>query len=141
MASALQKKVQEINTMEMRFSRMLIRYKKSCEKIAMGLLSFMPGEKDLKKLKQTIQKYEENADCHLYLWRKGDDFIGLIGVELEDSHFTVHHISVMPSYRGEGIGRAMVEKIQQILEPREIRASEETKEFVEMCRKVKKSNH
>jgi len=29
---------------------MLIRYKKSFEKIAMGLLSFMPEEKDLKKI-------------------------------------------------------------------------------------------
>ena len=29
---------------------MLIRYKKTFEKIAMGLLSFMPSEKDLKKL-------------------------------------------------------------------------------------------
>lgn len=28
---------------------MLIRYKKTFEKIAMGLLSFMPNEKDLKK--------------------------------------------------------------------------------------------
>lgn len=28
---------------------MLIRYKKSFEKIAMGLLSFMPNEKDLKQ--------------------------------------------------------------------------------------------
>ena len=29
---------------------MLLRYKKAFEKIAMGLLSFMPQEKDVKKL-------------------------------------------------------------------------------------------
>ena len=29
---------------------MLIRYRKNYEKIAMGLLSFMPTEKDLKRL-------------------------------------------------------------------------------------------
>ena len=35
---------------------MLIRYKKNLEKIAMGLLSFMPDEKkDVKKLQQTIE--------------------------------------------------------------------------------------
>ena len=37
---------------------MLIRYKKIFEKIAMGLLSFMPSEKDLKKLQLTIKQYE-----------------------------------------------------------------------------------
>ena len=41
---------------------MLIRYKKSMEKIAMGLLSFMPEEKDVKKLTVTMKAYEEN-DC------------------------------------------------------------------------------
>ena len=34
---------------------MLVRYKKSLEKIAMGLLSFMPQEKDVKRLMETIQ--------------------------------------------------------------------------------------
>ncbi|HWO97501.1 MAG TPA: N-acetyltransferase, partial [Bacillus sp. (in: firmicutes)] len=33
---------------------MLIRYKKNYEKIAMGLLSFMPTEKDLKALQKTM---------------------------------------------------------------------------------------
>ncbi|HEY4531645.1 MAG TPA: N-acetyltransferase, partial [Kurthia sp.] len=37
---------------------MLNRYRKAYEKIAMGLLSFMPNEKDLKVLQQTIQTYE-----------------------------------------------------------------------------------
>lgn len=37
---------------------MLIRYKRSFEKIAMGLLSFMPGEKDVKQLQQTMKSYE-----------------------------------------------------------------------------------
>ncbi len=34
---------------------MLVRYKKAYEKIAMGLLSFMPNEKELKKLQQTMK--------------------------------------------------------------------------------------
>lgn len=41
---------------------MLIRYKRSFEKIAMGLLSFMPGEKDVKQLQQTIKSYEMDED-------------------------------------------------------------------------------
>lgn len=37
---------------------MLIRFKKSYEKIAMGLLSFMPTEKDVKTLQLTMKDYE-----------------------------------------------------------------------------------
>ena len=37
---------------------MLIRYKKIYEKIAMGLLSYMPGDHSVKALQETIQKYE-----------------------------------------------------------------------------------
>lgn len=50
---------------------MLIRYKKSFEKIAMGLLSFMPNEKDLKQLQQTIKDYETDTDRQLFLWKRG----------------------------------------------------------------------
>lgn len=49
---------------------MLIRYKKSFEKIAMGLLSFMPNEKDLKQLQQTIKDYETDTDRQLFLWKR-----------------------------------------------------------------------
>jgi len=45
---------------------MLIRYKKAYEKIAMGLLSFMPNEKDLKKLQQTMKNYESEDNWQLF---------------------------------------------------------------------------
>ncbi len=48
---------------------MLIRYKKTFEKIAMGLLSFMPSEKDLKKLQRTMKQYETEEDWQLFLWK------------------------------------------------------------------------
>lgn len=49
---------------------MLVRYKKALEKIAMGLLSLMPQEKDIKRLMETIQHYEQNENWTLYLWKK-----------------------------------------------------------------------
>ena len=112
---------------------MLFRYKKSFEKIAMGLLSFMPKERELKKLQQTMHIYEENPDWQLYLWKKGEDFVGLLGVEVQEEYFVIHHVSVNPSHRGEGIGRAMVDKIQQTLQGKEMRATEETQAFLEKC--------
>jgi len=49
---------------------MLIRYKKSFEKIAMGLLSFMPSEKDVKRLMETINSYDEKSNWHLFYGKK-----------------------------------------------------------------------
>lgn len=118
---------------------MLIRYKKSCEKIAMGLLSFMPFEKDLKRLKQTMKDYEENQSSHLYLWKKGEDFIGLIGIKVNETSYTVRHISVMPSYRGEGIGQTMLEKVQELMHPLKMGATEETSSFIEAFKERRKS--
>ncbi|MDN7244090.1 GNAT family N-acetyltransferase [Planococcus shenhongbingii] len=112
---------------------MLFRYKKSFEKIAMGLLSFMPKERELKKLQQTMHIYEENPDWQLYLWKKGEDFVGLLGVEVSEDHFIIHHISVNPSHRGEGIGHAMINKIRQIMQGKEMHPSAETEAFLLKC--------
>ncbi|EPD53214.1 GNAT family N-acetyltransferase [Paenisporosarcina sp. FSL H8-0542] len=112
---------------------MLVRYKKICEKIAMGLLSFMPQEKDLKKLQETIQTYENNPNWHLFMWKKEEDFVGLIGIETTDTECLIQHITVSPSFRGEGIGKEMVSKVQNFLPCTEIKAAESTKPFIDKC--------
>lgn len=112
---------------------MLYRYKKSFEKIAMGLMSFMPRERELKKLQQTMHIYEENPDWQLFLWKKEDDFVGLLGIKVDETSYTIHHISVNPSHRGEGIGHEMIVKIQQIMQDREMIATEETAAFLRKC--------
>lgn len=71
---------------------MLIKFKKSFEKIAMGLLSFMPEEKKVKKLQETINEYESNENWQLYLWKE-EEVLGTIGVRLEDEKVVVQHIS------------------------------------------------
>ena len=114
---------------------MLIRYKKSQEKIAMGLLSFMPVEKELKQLQQTIWDYENNPDWHLYLWKEEDDVIGIIGLKIEDElNVVVQHISVNPSYRNMGIGTKMVEEIKrQYGDKFDVCPNEQTQRFFEKC--------
>jgi len=112
---------------------MLIRYKKTFEKIAMGLLSFMPEGKDVKKLQETIQLYETEENWQLYLYKRGDDFIGLVGIELTDDEAIVHHVSVNPSFRNEGIGKEMVQKVAQLIGNRTICPNEMTKAFIEKC--------
>ncbi|HAQ06347.1 MAG TPA: N-acetyltransferase [Bacillus bacterium] len=113
---------------------MLIRYKKAFEKIAMGLLSFMPNEKDLKKLQQTMKEYETAEGWQLFLWREGEDIIGLIGVSFTDHKMMkVQHISVNPSHRHQGIGKRMVNSLKEMFSEWTAAANEETIAFFEKC--------
>lgn len=112
---------------------MLIRYKKTFEKIAMGLLSFMPNEKDLKKLQQTMKQYETEDDWQLFLWKE-EDIIGLIGVHfLDELVIEIQHVSVNPSHRHQGIGKTMVKALKEIYPDKEVRSNENTKGFIEKC--------
>ena len=113
---------------------MLIRFKKSFEKIAMGLLSFMPESKDVKKLQDIIKEYESNKDWHLYLWKEGEDIIGAVGLRIEGRDAIVQHVSVNPSHRNSGIGKEMVKKATEKYQGAyAVCATEETEAFVEKC--------
>ncbi|MBU6079560.1 MULTISPECIES: GNAT family N-acetyltransferase [Allobacillus] len=112
---------------------MLIKFKKSFEKIAMGLLSFMPEEKKVKKLQETINEYESNENWQLYLWKE-EEVLGTIGVRLEDEKVVVQHISVNPSYRNQGIGKKMVQAVKELYEERDVCGNEFTNEFFEACK-------
>lgn len=113
---------------------MLIRYKKSFEKIAMGLLSYMPSEKDLKKLQQTIKQYESDKDWQLFLWKVDDDIIGLLGgVWNDESTFMIHHISLNPSHRGQGIGSSMVMALKDLYPDKQIIPNKVTSAFIDKC--------
>jgi riboflavin biosynthesis RibT protein len=112
---------------------MLIRYKKTFEKIAMGLLSFMPCEKELKKLLQTMKQYETEENWQLFLWKQ-EDIIGLIGVLFVNEHdVEIQHISVNPSHRHQGVGKEMVKALHELYPDKKIKANENTVSFIEKC--------
>lgn len=113
---------------------MLIRYKKTFEKIAMGLLSFMPNEKDLKKLQLTMKEYETEEDWHLFLWKE-DDIIGLLGIlsHEEQNSLEIQHISVNPSHRSQGVGKKMVKALREMYPGKKIISNPMTAAFVEKC--------
>lgn len=120
---------------------MLIRYKKSYEKIAMGLLSFVPSEKDLKKLRQTMKRYEEDNDWQLYLWKEGEDIIGEVGVHVDQNEASIEHISVNPSYRSEGIGHKIIHALSNILGDQvRLLPSAQTKSFFDVCYNLEKKS-
>lgn len=111
---------------------MLIRYKKTFEKIAMGLLSFMPTEKEIKKLQQTMKQYETESCWQLFLWKE-EDIIGLIGIKIGDYSIEIQHISVNPSHRHHGIGKQMVKALKDMYPEKEIKPNEYTASFIEKC--------
>lgn len=112
---------------------MLIRYKKTYEKIAMGLLSYMPDERNVKALQESIHTYENDENWHLYLWKSEEDILGLLGIEMEEDHYTIHHISVNPSFRGEGIGKKMVGKVRELFPDKACESTTETEQFLTKC--------
>lgn len=112
---------------------MLVRYKKALEKIAMGLLSFMPQEKDIKRLMETVQQYEQQDNCMLYLWKRGEEYVGIVGVLVEETVATIQHITVIPSHRGEGIALKMLQELCDLGLFTEIKPNEETEPFVQKC--------
>lgn len=106
------------------------------EKIAMGLLSFMPEEKDVKKLQQTIKEYEENQNWQLYLWKEDEDVLGAVGILINDEkrQIIIQHISVNPSHRENGIGQEMVQAIKDIYqEKNQVCANDLTENFLSRC--------
>ena len=112
---------------------MLVRYKKALEKIAMGLLSFMPQEKDVKRLMETVQQYEQQDNWMLYLWKRGEEYVGIVGVLVEETVATIQHITVIPSHRGEGIALKMLQELCDLGLFTEIKPSEETEPFIQKC--------
>jgi riboflavin biosynthesis RibT protein len=113
---------------------MLIRYKKTFEKIAMGLLSFMPNEKDLKKLQQSMKNYEMEESWQLFLWKSEDDIIGLIGITFQNSDsYEIQHISVNPSHRNQGIGKKMVQAMKEIYPAKMMLTNHLTEGFINKC--------
>ena len=111
---------------------MLVRYKKALEKIAMGLISLMPQEKDIKRLMDTIHQYEQNENWTLFLWKKGDEYVGSVGIAVENDIAIIQHITVIPSYRGEGVALEMLQHLQD-MGYENIQPNEDTSAFVQKC--------
>ncbi|SFP25553.1 GNAT family N-acetyltransferase [Salibacterium halotolerans] len=112
---------------------MFIKFKSAYKKIAMGLLSYMPEEKEVKKLQETMQYYENEENWQLYLWKEQEDIVGVMGLYFhEDGSAELKHICVNPSYREEGIGKKMVLTMKDRLEG-SLTGCEETEDFLDTC--------
>ena len=112
---------------------MLVRYKKSLQKIAMGLLSLMPSEKNIKKLTETVDTYTKDDTQHLYMWKQQEEYVGIVGVTVNDDVATLQHICVMPSYRGEGIATQILQELTALGIYKEVCATSDIQPLFEKC--------
>lgn len=116
---------------------MLIRYKKSFKKIAMGLLSLMPSEKNIKKLTETIDAYENDSQQQLYLWKDDEEYVGIVGVRVKKDTATIQHICVLPSYRSEGVATKMIQQLLSQKEYEHVTAEATIQDLLEKCTNCK----
>lgn len=63
---------------------------------------------------------------------KGEEYVGSVGLVEENNIATIQHITVIPSYRGEGVALEMLQELREH-GYEQILANEETKTFVEKC--------
>ncbi|EKW98594.1 putative acetyltransferase [Ligilactobacillus saerimneri 30a] len=111
--------------------KMLYKYKNDYQKIAMGLLSFIPDLKDFARLKQEIDWYQAEDNRALFLWKNEDeDFTGIIGVELNDEFIIVRQIAVSPAQRNEGVTYKMLTALSERLPNLKLMGNMETASFV-----------
>jgi riboflavin biosynthesis RibT protein len=113
---------------------MFSKYKKSYNKVAMGLLSLTAKGFNFKKLQETIGAYEENPDWQLYLWKEGGNVTGLVGVERHENHFIILHFSVNPSYQGEETSYRMLEALRELMPAQEMHLSKDAARFLAKVR-------
>ncbi|HJE15663.1 MAG TPA: N-acetyltransferase [Lapidilactobacillus dextrinicus] len=81
---------------------MLVKYKQDYQKIALGLLSYTPDLKDFERLSAELQSYNSEDNLQLYLWKNHQgDFVGICGVELDDTFILLRHLAFTPDYRNQ----------------------------------------
>lgn len=79
---------------------MLVNYRSDYEKIAMGLLSFVPELKPLARLQQEMQWHLKSESRPVYLWRDEDDhFIGIGCCEVGEDYVLIRRLSFTPTNR------------------------------------------
>lgn len=107
---------------------MLVEYKSDYQKIAMGLLSYVPDLKDMSRLQEELDWYKQEEGRKLYLWRSEEtgDMAGVLGVEEEEELVLLRHISINPSYREEGLTYRILDALTESVSPKKVTGTIET---------------
>lgn len=121
---------------------MLYHYKKAFEKIAMGLMSYASDLNQTTRLLEEMELYQKDPERELYLWKseETDDFVAVLGVEIEQKVLLLRLISVNPSYRNEGISSKMLDALQKLYPDLPIMGTLETTPIIQAWRVEKQAD-
>ncbi|MGX7051407.1 riboflavin biosynthesis protein RibT [Leuconostoc palmae] len=79
---------------------MLIQARNDNEKTVMGILSLIPGLRELQHLNAEIAWYNDRDTRQLYIWRDDNQSQGVLGVEfLSQNIALIRHIAFTPEAR------------------------------------------
>lgn len=102
---------------------MLVKYKQDYQKIALGLLSYTPDLKDFERLSAELQSYNSEDNLQLYLWKNHQgDFVGICGVELDDTFILLRHLAFTPDYRNQESQFAVLDALAETYTDKRIMA-------------------
>ncbi|CAM2772928.1 N-acetyltransferase [Dolosigranulum pigrum] len=116
---------------------MLIEFKSDYDKIAMGLLSYTADLKETSRLTEELDMYKNDDSRQLFLWRseETDDLCAVLGIEEEEDVILLRHLSVNPSYRGEGLTYRMLDQLSDRYEHKTLMGTLESGSFVKKWQK------
>ena len=116
---------------------MLIEFKSDYDKIAMGLLSYTADLKETSRLTEELDMYKNDDSRRLFLWRseETDDLCAVLGIEEEEDVILLRHLSVTPSYRGEGLTYRMLDQLSDRYEHKTLMGTLESGSFVKKWQK------
>ncbi len=93
---------------------MLVPYKKDYEKMAMGLLSYLPDFKNLQNLQEEMKLYSKDEALQLFLYKNADqNIVGLGGTEKGDGCLVLRYVSLAPGFRDDENLSNLMQELRQ----------------------------
>ncbi|KRK98122.1 hypothetical protein FD04_GL001100 [Secundilactobacillus odoratitofui DSM 19909 = JCM 15043] len=110
---------------------MLLKYRTDYEKVAMGLLSFVPALKKIDRLQAELQWYQDSEARQLLLWKDlNQDFSGIIGVELRPDFAIVRLIALTPAVRDANQTSTMLDELADMYPDQRLMGTLETTKVI-----------
>lgn len=93
---------------------MLVQYRKDYEKIAMGLLSYLPDFSNLNNLKEEIKLNQKDNDFELYLYRNHEgNMVAVIGLQVDEKFVVIRYLSLAPGFREEKYQKIILQELRE----------------------------
>lgn len=102
--------------------------------VIIQLIKLAIGSPTPEKVQEILGAYDE-SDHHLLGYYSENRLVGLIGLQVNESHGVIKHIAILKFYQNQGIGKALITEALNCfhLKSLEAETDEEGKGFYEKC--------